>query len=351
MERRKFLVTATCGSASAAALAARGGGLAIPDSKSKRASPTLLERVQRAMLAMQRASWEQGVAAQALLELGETEWVILLAKEALVRQDAEGRLAMLYTGNAVTDPGANGEAVLQAGRRTGDPAFQKAAERLLDYLLRLAPRTAEGILHHITDVPQVWADSMYMAPPFLAVAGHIDEAMRQVEGLRKLLWNPSKHLFSHIWDDGSKTFKRQDCWGVGSGWCAAGMTRILRALPPARAEERRKLGGYVQEVLDGCLAHQRADGLFHDVVDDPATFVETNLAQMLSYSIYRGVKGGWLAPAYRAKADAMRQAIHAKVDHYGLVQGVCGSPDFGHAGTATEGQAFFLLMEAAHRDL
>jgi hypothetical protein len=47
----------------------------------------------------------------------------------------------------------------------------------------------------------------------------------------------------------------------------------------------------------------------------------------------------------------MREAAYAKVDAYGLVQGVCGAPHFNQSGTATEGQAFFLLMEAAYRDL
>ena len=47
----------------------------------------------------------------------------------------------------------------------------------------------------------------------------------------------------------------------------------------------------------------------------------------------------------------MRQAVYQKVDQFGLVQGVCGAPNFDHPGTATEGQAFFLLMEAAYRDL
>jgi hypothetical protein len=49
----------------------------------------------------------------------------------------------------------------------------------------------------------------------------------------------------------------------------------------------------------------------------------------------------------------MRQAAHAKVDTYGYVQGVegvAGAPTFQKAGRATEGQAFFLLMEAAYRD-
>ena len=47
----------------------------------------------------------------------------------------------------------------------------------------------------------------------------------------------------------------------------------------------------------------------------------------------------------------MRKAAYKKVDSFGLVQGVCGAPNFNRPGTATEGQAFFLLMEAAYNDL
>jgi hypothetical protein len=86
------------------------------------------------------------------------------------------------------------------------------------------------------------------------------------------------------------------------------------------------------------------------VVDDSSTFCETNLAQMLAYTIYRGTQAGWLDVAYLAHADRMRSAAHAKVDAFGLVQGVCGAPHFDRSGTAPEGQAFFLLMEAAYRD-
>ena len=86
------------------------------------------------------------------------------------------------------------------------------------------------------------------------------------------------------------------------------------------------------------------------MLDDPSTFVETNAAQMFAYAIYRGVKGGWLPPSYLAPADRMRQAAHAKVDLFGLVQGVCGASNLDRSGTATEGQAFFLLMEAACRE-
>jgi unsaturated rhamnogalacturonyl hydrolase len=223
-------------------------------------------------------------------------------------------------------------------------------DRMLDWLLHRAPRTVDGTLHHLTTRPEVWIDSMYMAPPFLAAAGHPHEAVRQIEGMRRLLWLPDKQLYAHQWDDGVQRFVRADCWGVGNGWAAAGITRVLRALPDEMANEKARLQGYIREVVEGCLAHQRPDGLFHDIVDDPATFVETNLTQMLAYTIYRGVAGGWLDAAYLAPADLMRQAAHAKVDACGLVQGVCSAPRFDRPGTAPEGQAFFLLMEAAHAE-
>jgi rhamnogalacturonyl hydrolase YesR len=315
------------------------------------AADPLIEKVKLAMLTMQRHAWEQGVAAQALLELGDDELVVLMAKEAVIRISDDGRLGQVCDNHGVTDPGANGEAVLYAALKSGDPTLKAGADRMLDYFLHKAPRRKDGTFYHIDDKPQVWIDSMYMAPPFLAIAGQPDEAMKQIEGFRKLLWDGRKKLFSHIWDDAKNDFGRKDFWGVGNGWAAAGMTRVLRAMPERMSADKKRLQTYIRDVIDGCLAHQRPDGLFHDVLDNPKTFVEVNLAQIMAYTIYRGIKGGWIGPAYEARADKMRAAARAKVDGLGLVQGVCGSPSFEAPGTATEGQAFFLLMEAAHRDL
>jgi rhamnogalacturonyl hydrolase YesR len=304
-------------------------------------------KVLQAMLAMQRRAWEQGVAAQALLESGETDLVVLLAKDAVVNQRKDGRLGLNEGQAPVTDPACNGEPVLFAARVTGDPALQAAADRMLEFLLHRAPRTREGILYHNFIENMIWVDSFYMAPPFLAVAGHPQEAVKQVLGYRNILLDPEKKLYSHIWDEDRQAFERRLFWGVGNGWAAAGMARVIRALPDSMPAEKAQLAGFVREVLDGCLKFQRADGLFHNILDDESTFVETNAAQMLAYAIYRGTQAGWLDASYRAHAERMRAAAHSKVDEYGLVQGVCGAPNFDRPGTATEGQAFFLLMEAA----
>lgn len=351
MRRRTFLKKTAIISAAGALFGSQPGGQHGRGETVSPARDRLLDRVKQAMLTMQRDAWEQGVAAQAFLESGDTELVVLMAREAVVRQIPDGRLAVISCWDGVTDPAANGEAVLYAARVTGDERFRLAGERMLSYLLERAPRTKDGVLYHVANKPQVWVDSLYMAPPFLAIAAHPEEAVRQVEGIRRLLWNREKKLFFHNWDDARGEYIRKEFWGVGNGWAAAGMTKVIKALPARMEAEKKRLIGYVKEVLEGCLAHQRPDGLFHDFVDKPSTFVETNLAQMLAYTIFRGVQGGWLDADYLKPAARMRQAAGQKVDAQGYVQGVCGSPNFDSPGTATEGQAFFLLMEAAARDL
>lgn len=312
---------------------------------------TTIEKVKRAMLAMQRRPWEQGVAAQALLELGDFEDMVLLAKDSAYLQLDDGRLATPGERHAVTDPAANGEPVLKAAQITGSDYLRNSAQRMADYLLHTAPRTPDGVIYHNTPAPELWIDSMYMAPPFLAVMGCPEEAVRQIDGLKRRLWYPEKKLYSHIWDEGAHRFTRMDFWGVGNGWAAAGMARVIRALPEGMTTERERLIASVKDVIDGCLPHMREHGLFHNVVDRADTFLEVNLSQMLAYTIYTGIRAGWLDESYRPHADLMRAAAHKQVDDYGFVWGVCGAPNFDRGGIATEGQAMFLLMESAHRAL
>jgi rhamnogalacturonyl hydrolase YesR len=306
------------------------------------------QKVLNAMLCMQRWPWEQGVGSQALLECGEEALAILFAKDALVNQYKDGRLAMKSDRYAALDPAANGEAVLFAYKKTGDEAFKKGFDRMADYIRYRAPRTHDGVLFHNENEGMIFSDATFMVGPFLALAGFPEEAVRQVKGFWKYLWNPEKKLLSHIWDDDMKNFKRKALWGVGNGWSAAGIAKVIRFLPSSMEKEKAELADMARGIIDAALVFQRPDKLFHDVVDDPSSFIETNLAQMLSYTIYCGVKAVWLDRSYIVRADEMREAVYTKVDNFGMVRDVCGSPAFDRPGTAVEGQSFFLFMESAH---
>ena len=316
-----------------------------PDEATRR-----IEMATAAAMAMQRRDWEQGILAQALLESGDWERVILLTKGAIAQSAPDGRIAVVVSGGP-TDAAMGGEAYWRAAERMGDPGMKEAVLGLLEYILHRAPRSSDGILYHTFDGPEMWSDGFNCAPPFFAAMGLYDEALAQIDGYRRRLWNPDGRLLSHIWDDGARRLKRADFWGVGNGWAAAGLTRVIRSLPPGRDEDRARLAAFVAEIVDGCLAWQRPDGLFHEVVDQPETFVETNLAQMLAFAIYEGISGGWLPARYRGVADRMRAAARARMDVFGYVQGVCGVPNFNRPGIATEGQAFCILMESTGRKL
>ena len=309
----------------------------------------LVTKVKIALLAMQRHSWEQGTAMQAFLEQGDMEIVIPMAKEAVYRRRPDGRTADIGNTNAVTDPCAVGEALIAACNATRDAALIQGRDELLEWALNKAPRNKQGVVYHVDNKPQIWSDASYMLPPFLAAAGYFDEALLNLYGYWDILFNTKAKLMSHIWDDDAKKFVREAFWGGGNGWNLAAIARIYDLLPEGRTADKEKLAIMGKTLIDGVLAHVRSDYLFHDVIDDTGTFVETNLSQMLAYAIYRAVHSKWLDKSYLETAEKLYAAAVKKIDVYGLVQDSCGAPFFDKAGVAPEGQAFYLLIEAARR--
>ncbi len=190
-----------------------------------------IERVLVATIGMQRFDWEQGTVAQALLEMGEYDLVVSFARAAIMRQ-VEGRFSVIKGNMPITDCASIGEAVLFAGKLTGDPVFRKGADEMLQVIKNTDHKNDEGIIYHTQEPAKyIMSDAFYMLPPFLAAAGEYDEALKQIEGYRKYLYHEKEQLYSHIWDGPNNKFIREDFWGVGNGWAAAGLTRVIKHLP------------------------------------------------------------------------------------------------------------------------
>ncbi len=348
MNRRTFLFSATLVGAQSA-LPQSQTGTRSGEGAAAQTQPEGHLRIQKARaaaMAMQRRDWEQGILAQALLETGDREQVVLMTRSAIVQRTLDGRLGVVVAGGP-TDPAMGGIAYAQAAQWTGDPQIRAAVDALLTWIRIKAPRSREGLLYHVFNAPEMWSDGFHGAPPFLAATGFYDEAMAQIDGFKQRLWNPEKQLLAHIWDDGKRQFTDASFWGGGNGWAAAGLAQIIRSLPGERRQDRDRLAVFARQIIDGCLAHQRPDGLFHNIVDRPDSFVETNLAQMLAFAVYDGVQAGWLPASYLAHAGKMRAAARDKMDSDGFVQGACGAPEFDRPGVSAEAQAFCIRMEAA----
>lgn len=311
----------------------------------------MMEKVKLAMLAMTRQCWEQGVAAQAMLECGEYDLAALMARDCVVRQNADGRLCDVENTPAIVDPAVCVEPVLAAGRRLNDTRMIDAAMCNVAYLLHDAPATPDGARYHLLGDEEVWADSMAMGPHVLMLTGYADEGMRHYRAIARRLRDPETGLYRHKWHEGRQVFTRGLYWGVGNGWALVGLMRMTRAMLDAGDPRADALAGDFRALLDAMLPYQAENGLFHDVLDDDRTFYESETAEMFAYAIYNMVSWKKLDDRYLAHADRARRAVTGRIDPNGILQGCSGSPTFEREGTSVEGQAHFIMMEAAAQGL
>ncbi len=318
-----------------------------------------VQLVKNAMLAVQRYPWEQGVCAQAVWELGDVATAVAMAHDAVLRQKEDGRLAVINDNIAVTDPAANGEVVWRAYEITGNELYKAAAERMLNYLMRRAPRTDKDIICHNEisfyegfSPQQIWVDSVYMAPPFLAVMGELDEAVKQIEGCFDYLQDEETGLLFHIFDPGTGKFVRKKRWATGNGWALLGIARVIEtAKEKGREDIAERLAKRGVALLNSMLKYQLTDGRFRDIMDEKESFAEGTAAMMMAAAIYRGVLAGWLSDDYIFHADLVYGNMPNYIDEFGIIREVCGCPDFASVGTSAESMASFLMMEAWHKKL
>jgi unsaturated rhamnogalacturonyl hydrolase len=303
--------------------------------------------VKHALFATARQCWEQGLAAQAMLETGDEEMLVLMARDCVVRQNPDGRLADVESTPALVDPALCVEPVLAAGRITGEEMYALAAERNVQYLLNDAPRTPDGARYQLAGSREVWADSLGMGPHVLMLSGHVEEGLAFYRAVKARLYDPATGLFRHKWDEASGAYARKAIWGVGNGWALTGLMRAAGVLKAAGDSRLDFVLGEFCALMDAMGRFQRPDGLFHDVMDDPASFPEVESAEMFAYSLYNMISWGLIPGGCRDRADRARNAARARVDRWGLVQGGAGSPWFDKPGTSAETQAHFLMMERA----
>jgi len=311
----------------------------------------MLDRVKLAMLAMARQCWEQGVAAQAMLESGDTTLLGLMARDCVVRQNADGRLCDVENTPALVDPAVCVEPVLAAGRLLDDPAMIEAAMRNVEFLLHRCPSTPDGARYHLAGDTEVWADSMAMGPHILMLAGHIEEGLSYYHAVKKRLRDEETGLYHHKWHEGRQAFARNCYWGVGNGWALIGLMRMTRALLDAGDPRSDDLAADYTALVDAMIPFQAGNGLFHDVLDDDGAFYESETSEMFAYSIYSMVLWNKVDDRYLERADLARRAVEARVDAEGILQGCAGSPTFEREGTSVEAQAHLIMMEAAARRL
>ena len=307
--------------------------------------------VRKASLCMTRQCWEQGMLSFALMETGQTEEQDLLTYDMVIRQSEDGRLCNVENTPAVTDSSFCIPATLESGSRLNRKDYTDAGLRNIDYLLHDAPRAENGTLYHMRGTTQIWADSAAFLPYSLILTGHPKEAMVQMRGILDALYLPETGLYAHIWEDETQQFIDGTAWGVGDGWILTGLLRSAVAIREADPEAADWMEEKFHALLETLLEYMTPENSFHFTLDNPETFLDSEISAMVVCAIYDAIRAGILPKSYKTYGDRIRAYILTKITEDGLVTGSSGSPDFAHEGTSVECQAHVLMMEDKRRAL
>ena len=169
---------------------------------------------------------------------------------------------------------------------------------------------------------RLWIDDMFMITIIQSQAykatgkrEYIDRAAREMVMYLDEFQHPNG-LFYHAPDV-------PFYWGRGNGWMAAGMTELLRYLPKDNQDRPRILEGY-RLMMKNLKNYQLPDGMWSQLVDDPACWAETSGTAMFTYAMIRGVKQGWLdKKEYSPVARKAWMALIPYINEEGDVTEVC----------------------------
>jgi unsaturated rhamnogalacturonyl hydrolase len=243
-------------------------------------------------------------------------------------------------------------------RRLDSESYLTAAVSLAEDVGRRAPRSADGAIYMHPLAPQAFVDSVYfVVPGWLSLAEATDderfreEAVLQLEAHLDKLRNDSG-LFFHAWDE--RAGQRSPClWARGNGWMAMTLAFICETLPESDALRQRAVS-LLRAQVAALVPLQDGGGLWHTVLDDPSTYLESSAGAAFALAIGKGIRCGVLSPESRPLADRAWEAVQRYVSPAGDFTGVSGGTLPGDAahynsipvGVERFGTGIFLLAGA-----
>ena len=240
--------------------------------------------------------------------------------------DADGIIYKYKIDNFNIDQVNPGKMMFILYDKTGDPRYEKVIQTLYRQLQN-QPRIAEGgFWHKKVYTDQMWLDGLYMSAPFYAEYAlrynHPDDfrdVVNQFLIIASRTYDPVTGLYRHAFDASKKmawadsiTGQAPHAWGRAMGWFSMAIVDVLDFLPvdqPGRNELTGILQGMVQKLSE---IQDPATGGWYQVPDQSGAegnYIETSCSAMFAYSIFKGVRMGYLDGKYLDIAEKAYQGL------------------------------------------
>lgn len=191
---------------------------------------------------------------------------------------------------------APGTELLLHFEESGEPALLEAAKQLAA-LNATFSKNKFGARMHRPDMSgwrkQIWVDCMDVDAPFLVRLGcltnderYIEQGLGEILGYARALQveggGETAGLFWHGYEVECGT--NGQLWARGNGWALMGLVETLKLLPEG-SNARPELVERLQSLCFALRHYQHADGLWHTVISQPGTYLESTLAVMTAFAL------------------------------------------------------------------
>lgn len=181
-----------------------------------------------------------------------------------------------------------GHTLLTLYKSTEEQKYLDFAVQMADFLLNDAERFGDGVLQHTVNggktvfPQQAWVDTMFMAGYFLLRIGHLldrkdyfEFGLKQYHEHEEFLQDEETNLYYHGWDNIAGNHMSGVFWARGNSWAAYTMARALE-LVKVQHPSFMIIADSLRDQLSTLVRLQSQSGLWHTIVTDPDSYLETS---------------------------------------------------------------------------
>jgi unsaturated rhamnogalacturonyl hydrolase len=212
---------------------------------------------------------------------------------------------------------------------SGEKKYGDICAEWAQWMIEHLPKTKESGFQHITSDTlnnnELWVDTLFMAVLFLAKAGRIFNHTEWIEEAKyqfllhiKYLIDRKSGLWFHGWTfDGGHNFSGA-LWGRGNGWVTIAIPEFL-SIADCEPGIRRFLIETLNRQIEALEKYQDPVGMWHTLIDDTTSYLESSATCGISYGILRAVNMGLVDAEYKKCALKAVKPIIECIDDNGCV--------------------------------
>lgn len=205
----------------------------------------------------------------------------------------------------------------ELAKATGNRQYLKLAKQAADLGFDEQGNMLESMPHHAE-----MSDAVFMSCPILASVGRLtgdtryyEMAMKHWRFIQKLDQRPDGIYRNSPLSDAA--------WGRGNGFPALGLALVLSELPLNSPLRKTFIEGH-RIHLEALSRHQDPTGMWHQVIDHRESYREMTCTCMITFSMIRGVRKGWLnEKQYTPIIERAWDAIKTRIGVDGTLVDVC----------------------------